>query len=305
MGITLSAIENAIGSLGRMGATAPVILGDLVLTGIEVPDRLQVGGRQMMVVHRLPGGNRVVDTLGNDPGRLELTGRFFGPTAQTRAQMIEKMRLQGQPVSFSAAGMSIQVWIVHFVYSYEAKGALCSYELTLERPAENVTSANAGNTLANILGSDTESGLGQLTGAVADISDGLSVMQGQLGSILGQVMPLGNLVGLGGPLAKATDALSMANSLSQTGSNLAEAPTALSSLSTQLEMSGQGLMSALQNAGQNIENIQIGSASSLSTVAGNASVLTMGADVGGLVNRSSLYASHAQGLTAQMPIVHS
>lgn len=44
MGLTLSAIENAIGSVGRLGATAPVMLGDLVLTGIEVPDRLQVGG---------------------------------------------------------------------------------------------------------------------------------------------------------------------------------------------------------------------------------------------------------------------
>ncbi|GBR09234.1 hypothetical protein [Gluconobacter frateurii] len=305
MGLTLSALENAIGSVGRLGATAPVMLGDLVLTGIEVPDRLQVGGRQMMVVHRLPGGGRVVDTLGNDPGRLELTGKFLGPNAQARAQAIEKMRVRGAPVVFSAAGIALQVWIVRFVYSYEAKGALCSYELTLERPAESVGSATVGNTLSDVLGNDVDSGLTQLTDVISAVSDGLFVESGQVGSIVGQLMPLGTLVGAGGSLAKVSDALATTSALSQGATNLAGASTVLDSLSQQLSVSGQGLMSALEISGQNIENIQIENASSLSAVMGNAAVQSVGADVGGLVNRSNAYVGQAQGLTAQMPAVHS
>lgn len=305
MGLTLSALENAIGSAGRLGATAPVMLGELVLTGIEVPDRLQVGGRQMMVVHRLPGGGRVVDTLGNDPGRLELTGKFLGPNAQARAQAIEKMRVRGTPVAFSAAGIALQVWIVRFVYSYEAKGALCSYELTLERPAESVSSANAGNTLSNVLGSDVGSGLAQLSGVISDVSDGLFVESGQLASIVGQVMPLGTLVGAGGSLAKVSDALTTTSALSQGVMNLAGASTVLDNLSRQLSISGQGLMSALQVSGQNIENIQVESVSSLSAVVGNAAVQSVGADVGGLINRSNASVGQALGLTAQTPAVHS
>lgn len=305
MGLTLSAIENAIGSVGRSGATAPVMLGDLVLTGIEVPDRLQVGGRQMMVVHRLPGGGRVVDTLGNDPGRLELTGKFLGPNAQTRAQTIEKMRLRGVPVVFSVAGMALQVWIVRFVYSYEAKGALCSYELTLERPAESVVSPDMGKTLSNVLGTDVASGLTQISSVISDVSDGLFVESGQVGSIVGQIMPLGALLGVGGPLAKVGEALTTTSTLSQSVTNLAGTSTALESLSQQLSVSGQGLMSALEVSGQNIENIQIGNAASLSAVVGNAAIQSTGADVGGLVNRSNAYVGQTQGLTSQIPPVHS
>ncbi|KXV40528.1 hypothetical protein AD942_06160 [Gluconobacter japonicus] len=305
MGLTLSAIENAIGSVGRLGATAPVMLGDLVLTGIEVPDRLQVGGRQMMVVHRLPGGGRVVDTLGNDPGRLELAGKFLGPNAQTRAQTIEKMRLRGVPVVFSVAGMALQVWIVRFVYSYEAKGALCSYELTLERPAESVVSPDMGKTLSNVLGTDVGSGLTQISSVISDVSDGLFVESGQVGSIVGQIVPLGALLGVGGPLAKVGEALTTTSTLSQSVANLAGTSTALESLSQQISVSGQGLMSALEVSGQNIENIQIGNAASLSAVVGNAAIQSTGADVGGLVNRSNAYVGQTQGLTSQIPPVHS
>lgn len=258
-----------------------------------------------MVVHRLPGGGRVVDTLGNDPGRLELAGKFLGPNAQTRAQTIEKMRLRGVPVVFSVAGMALQVWIVRFVYSYEAKGALCSYELTLERPAESVVSPDMGKTLSNVLGTDVASGLTQISSVISDVSDGLFAESGQVGSIVGQIMPLGALLGVGGPLAKVGEALTTTSTLSQSVTNLAGTSTALESLSQQLSVSGQGLMSALEVSGQNIENIQIGNAASLSAVVGNAAIQSTGADVGGLVNRSNAYVGQTQGLTSQIPPVHS
>lgn len=40
MSLTLTNIETAIGSIGRLSASAPVQIGGLVLTGMEVPDRI-------------------------------------------------------------------------------------------------------------------------------------------------------------------------------------------------------------------------------------------------------------------------
>ncbi|MFT8365482.1 MAG: hypothetical protein ABF812_03540 [Gluconobacter cerinus] len=305
MSVTLSAIENAIGSIGRLGTSAPVTLGSLVLSGIEVPDRLEVGGHQMMVVHRLPGGERVVDTLGNDPGRLELRGRFLGPNAQVRAQAVERMRISGQPVAFSAAGMASDVWIARFVYSYEAKGAVCSYELTLERPAEATDFGTDQSSLTGILGNDTESGLRTVSDMVARISEGVFTGTGQVHSIVGQLMPLATLVGAGGTAAKVVDALGMANTLSQSGSNLAATPSGMAAISHQLTTAGSGLMSIMESTGSNLESVAIADTSSLGAVAGSAGLLSAASDTGGLVNHSLAYVRGSQGASGQLPIVHA
>lgn len=305
MGVTLSAIENVIGSIGRLGASAPVTLGSLVLSGIEVPDRLEVGGHQMMVVHRLPGGGRVVDTLGNDPGRLELRGRFLGPNAQARAQAVERMRIAGQPVAFSAAGIASDVWIARFVYSYEAKGAVCSYELTLERPAEASGSATDQTSLSGILGNDTGSGINTISDMVSQISEGIFTGTGQVNSIVGQLMPLATLVGTGGSAARVVDALGTANVLSQSGVNLAATPSSVAAISQQLTAAGSGLMSIMDRTGRNLESIAIADTSSLGVVAGNAGLHSAASDTGGLVNRSLAYISDSQGASTQLPVMQA
>jgi hypothetical protein len=40
-------------------------------------DGMPLGGHQAMAVHKLPGGSRVIDTLGRDDGRLLLGRNFF------------------------------------------------------------------------------------------------------------------------------------------------------------------------------------------------------------------------------------
>ena len=302
MGIGLSDIENAIGAVGRLGASSPVILGNLVLTGIEVPDTLQVGGRQMLVVHRLPGGGRVVDALGNDPGRLELKGRFLGPDAQMRAQAVERMRMAGQQVAFSAAGLSVQVWIAQFTYVYQAKGAVCAYTLILERPQETA-SAQISNTLSGVLGDDVGSALDSFSRVVSDVSEGVFTAAGQVSSVVGQVMPLASLVGAGGFAAKVTDALGTVNGVAQSGMNLATVPSALSSVAGGLESAGSGLQSVITGTGQNVESIQPVNSVSLNALGQNAALLSAAMDAGSLVNRAAANVAVAQGQEMSVPSV--
>lgn len=302
MGIGFSDIENAIGAVGRLGSSSPVILGNLVLTGIEVPDTLQVGGRQMLVVHRLPGGGRVVDALGNDPGRLELKGRFLGPDAQMRAQAVERIRMAGQQVAFSAAGLSVQVWIAQFYYVYQAKGAVCSYTLVLERPQET-TAVQTSRTLSGILGDDVGSALDSFSSVVSDVSEGVFTAVGQVSSVVGQVMPLATLVGAGGGASKVTDALGTVNGVAQSGMNLATVPSALTSVAGGLENAGSGLQSILTGAGQNVEAIQPVNSFSLNVLGQNAALLSAAADAGSLVNRSAANVAVAQGQSTSLPSV--
>ena len=50
-----------------------VILGGIVFQDFKIPERINFGGAQRLVVHKLVGGNRTVDALGSDlttsPGR--------------------------------------------------------------------------------------------------------------------------------------------------------------------------------------------------------------------------------------------
>jgi hypothetical protein len=43
-----------------------LILGGIAFDSFSTPSRMGAGGKQAMVVHKLPGGARVIDTLGLD-----------------------------------------------------------------------------------------------------------------------------------------------------------------------------------------------------------------------------------------------
>lgn len=70
-------------------------LGDLDFVDFEVPPDLRFGGEQMLVVHRLPGGARVVDAMGADDAQIEFGGIFFGPDAEDRARYLDGLRARG------------------------------------------------------------------------------------------------------------------------------------------------------------------------------------------------------------------
>ena len=63
-----------------------------------MPEHVTVGGRQRLVVHRMPGGGRVVDALGPDDAELVWSGTLSGPDAAERFRLLDTLRRAGEPL---------------------------------------------------------------------------------------------------------------------------------------------------------------------------------------------------------------
>ncbi|MFT9044579.1 hypothetical protein [Acetobacter orientalis] len=303
MAFSLSTIETAIGSIGRLSASAPVQIGDLVLTGMEVPDRIRDGGQQQVVVHRLPGGGRVLDAVGNDPSRLELEGRFLGPTAFARSQMLKQMRIAGKPVSFSGAGLTLTVKIAEFSCDYQQKGIVIPYRLVLEQPAQGGSASGVTSSLSSLIGDDAANAISGVTDAVNDVATIAGNITGELGTVVGQVTPIADMIGAGGVFAKIQSDLTVAGGLSGAAVNLSSVPDSAASLVSSLEGAGSGLTTAISQSGANLEGIDLNGAAGLSTLTQNAELHVSSAQSGALVNRAYANAVTATDGTQNGPIV--
>ncbi len=72
-----------------------LILGPVVFQDFEATAGIRFGGEQRVVVHKLPGGNRVIDAMGRDDADVMLSGTFSGPDATLRARMLDELRVEG------------------------------------------------------------------------------------------------------------------------------------------------------------------------------------------------------------------
>ena len=107
-----------------------VTVGGLSLSGLEVPEKLAWGGEQRMTVHKLPGGARVFDLLGQDDSDISWSGYFQGTFANYRARAFDALRIAGTPVPLSWPGFTRTVIITKFTCSSERNGFLLPYSIT-------------------------------------------------------------------------------------------------------------------------------------------------------------------------------
>ena len=91
-----------------------LLLGPVVFQGFEVPEHIQFGGRQRLVVHALPGGGRVIDALGAEEGPIAWTGVFSGPGAAVRVRTLERLRRDGAALPLAWSGWRYTVVIETF-----------------------------------------------------------------------------------------------------------------------------------------------------------------------------------------------
>ena len=75
-----------------------LLLGPIVFKDFEVPAGITFGGSQRLAVHRLPGGSRVIDSLGRDDANLTFVGIFSGSDATLRARAVDELRSLGLPL---------------------------------------------------------------------------------------------------------------------------------------------------------------------------------------------------------------
>ena len=94
-------------------------LGGVVFRGFEVPEKIRSGGEQMLAVHKLPGGGRVVDSMGPDDADIPWSGRFRGVSAEKRALTLDYLRRQGKQVLLTYSLRRYQVIIKEFTADFE------------------------------------------------------------------------------------------------------------------------------------------------------------------------------------------
>jgi len=302
---TIFDIENAIGAITRGQESCAVSIGSITFSGMEVPSVLRVGGQQRLVLHKLPGGDRLIDVAGSDLNRIELAGTFTGPTAQSRAQALANMRQAGLPIRFIAAAVSTQAFIFDYAYDYTAKGAVIPYRLTLElQAATRNAQAATGKTLSSLVGTDAASAITSISDTVSDVSQTIENYAGAAQTVIGQVAPIANIVGVGGPLASVTNDLQVVSGAAQAGTDFSTLPATAAQAGAALQSAGAGLSSALSTTGANLDSISFdGSAASLNALAQNAQIQSAAADAAGSVNRAARNLATATGSAQTAPIV--
>lgn len=105
-------------------------LGGIVFDDYSTPEVMMGGGNQAMVVHKLPGGARVIDTLGPDESDIVWRGFFFGNNAYNTVLALDAMRAAGQVLPLSWGGQFRSVIINTFLYRVRRMPAWVFYEIS-------------------------------------------------------------------------------------------------------------------------------------------------------------------------------
>ena len=99
-----------------------LILGPVAFRNFEIPERVNFGGAQRLAIHRLPGGSRVIDTLGRDDAEICFAGTFTGADATTRARALDELRALGSVLPLTWDVFTYSVVIREFAAAYERPG---------------------------------------------------------------------------------------------------------------------------------------------------------------------------------------
>jgi hypothetical protein len=74
--------------------TDTLVLGSIAFDDWSTPDRMPFG-KQITAVHRLPGGARVVDTLGPDEMDIQFTNMMYADNAYGVADQLDSLDIRG------------------------------------------------------------------------------------------------------------------------------------------------------------------------------------------------------------------
>lgn len=128
--------------------TDQLILGGFTFQPYDFspPDRIPFGGQQALAVHKLPGGNRVVDTLGPDEDDITWSGFFFASNAMQQCLQLDALRAQGTVLTLTYAGLSRKVVIRHFKPHIRRYPHWIEYEITCVVSTNPFATAATGTT---------------------------------------------------------------------------------------------------------------------------------------------------------------
>lgn len=128
-----------------MTDSVTVTLEGIAFDGFEVPEAMPFGGDQALAVHKLIGGQRVIDAMGRDDAPIEWTARFIGSDAVSRAKAIDAIRIGGAAVSLTWSSFSYTVVVKSFRPMYHAENWL-DYSLTCEVVSDDASPSASSET---------------------------------------------------------------------------------------------------------------------------------------------------------------
>jgi hypothetical protein len=164
-------------------------LGGVPFQDMEVPEKINFGGKQRVAVQNLIGGGRVVSALGLDDGAISFSGIFSGADAVPRAQELDAARALGAQLPLVWGGFFYIVVIEQFTAEYR-KPTLIPFTINCLVVSDPLAAAaNLVAPLANLVGGDltaAEALSGQagvsLQGISATSLTGFAAVQGIVGA---------------------------------------------------------------------------------------------------------------------------
>lgn len=110
-------------------STDTLIIGGFVLDGFAAPETMTGGGKQAMAVHKLPGGSRVIDTLGPDDADIPISGQLYADDAYDTCLALDAMRAAGSQVPLIWGGQFLMVVVSEFKYTVHRFPNWCDYSI--------------------------------------------------------------------------------------------------------------------------------------------------------------------------------
>jgi hypothetical protein len=134
-----------------------LILGGLVFDDWSTPDQMPFGGKQAMAIHKLPGGARVVDTLGPDERDISWQGTFWGDGAYENALALNGLRQAGNPLPLVFAGQHYMVVIAEALVDIRRLPQYATYSVNCiiaSNPMAGSSSAGGASSTYTMVSSD-------------------------------------------------------------------------------------------------------------------------------------------------------
>jgi hypothetical protein len=169
-------------------------LGGVPFQDMEVPEKINFGGKQRVAVQNLIGGGRVVSALGLDDGEISFSGIFSGADAVARAQELDAARALGAQLPLVWGGFYYVVVIEGFTAEYR-KPTLIPFTINCLVVSDPLAAAvNLIAPLGSLVAGDLSAALalsGQagvsLQGITAESLAGFAAVQGALNAGIGSM----------------------------------------------------------------------------------------------------------------------
>ncbi len=177
--------------------------------GIELPEKITFGGTQLLSVHQLIGGRRILDALGASDEPLSWSGIFQTSAAVDRARFCDTLRRTGEPCKLTWGEFCYTGVVSQFSADYTRGGLYVPYRITLtvaedktafvESPPQVSTQAQItgdmlrANSLQGCIEDSTLSGLNDsVMSAVQAVTDVIAPIAKGIASAVAAVSGPGN-----------------------------------------------------------------------------------------------------------------